>query len=255
MPLACTHTTAPTGHCASVTAASRSLRARPPWPTHSAGRTGRPVGRADLGVAFQPDDIVEAQLVKEAEQLGVGEAAVGQDGDLDVVGQHLGQPAHGGILVGVARVGQLVLVNAQPDQRRRPAVAGHQLERQGGLPVGIEVGPVHRHDDVLARSDHFRDPAGKDIPGLDPGIAQQPVDLLDGMLGQKAARLSQRLADHRDAQRGTRHHPKCGIGKRSDPLRMNVLIKNTVEKAPNILHLHEAALRSVNHIALHSCLC
>ena len=57
------------------------------------GRTGRPVGRADLGVAFQPDDVVEAQLVKEAEQLGVGEAAVGQDGDLDVVGQHLGQPA------------------------------------------------------------------------------------------------------------------------------------------------------------------
>src|SRR3954463_411008 len=36
MPLACKHTTAPTGHCASVTAVSRSLRARPPWPTHSA---------------------------------------------------------------------------------------------------------------------------------------------------------------------------------------------------------------------------
>ena len=49
-----------------------------------AGWTGRPVGRADLGVAFQPDNVVEAQLVKEAEQLGVGEAAVGQEGDLDV---------------------------------------------------------------------------------------------------------------------------------------------------------------------------
>ena len=107
MPLACTHTTAPTGHCAAV--ASRSLRARPPWP--SAGSS-----RADLGVALQPDDVVEAQLVKEAEQRGVGEA--GQEGDFDVVGQHLGQPAHGGILVGVARVGQLVLVNAEPDQRR-----------------------------------------------------------------------------------------------------------------------------------------
>jgi hypothetical protein len=36
---------------------------------------------------------------------------------------------------------------------------------------------------------------------------------------------------------------------------MNILSKNTVEEAPNILHLHEFALRSVNHIALHSYLC
>src|SRR3954465_14897123 len=79
MPLACTHTTAPTGQCAAVTTASRSLRA---LADPLAGWTGQPVGRADLGVAFQPDDVVEAQLVKEAEQLGVGEAAVGQEGDL-----------------------------------------------------------------------------------------------------------------------------------------------------------------------------
>src|SRR3954471_8396003 len=46
MPLAFTHTTAPTGHCASVTVASRSLRAWPPWPTHSAA--GRIVPSAAL---------------------------------------------------------------------------------------------------------------------------------------------------------------------------------------------------------------
>src|SRR3954451_16124997 len=80
MPLACTHTTAPTGHCASV--ASRKLARPTALADPLAGWTGRPVGRADLGVAFQPDDVVEAQLVQEAEQLGVGEA--GQEGDLDV---------------------------------------------------------------------------------------------------------------------------------------------------------------------------
>ena len=37
-------------------------------------RPGRPVGRADLGIALEPDDVVEAQLGEEAEQLGVGEA-------------------------------------------------------------------------------------------------------------------------------------------------------------------------------------
>ena len=31
-----------------------------------------------------------------------------------------------------------------------------------------------------------------------PGIAQRPVDLLDGVLGQKAAGLGQRPANHRD---------------------------------------------------------
>ena len=32
------------------------------------GGTGRPVGRADLGVAFQPDDVAEAQLGEKAER-------------------------------------------------------------------------------------------------------------------------------------------------------------------------------------------
>jgi hypothetical protein len=145
-------------------------------------------------------------------------------------------------------------VNAEPDQRRRPAVAGHQLERQGGLPVGVVVGPVQRHDDVGARPDHLRDPGGEDVPGLDPGIAQQPVDLLDGVLGQKAARLGQGLTDYRDGQRRTRHHPERGIGKRRDPLRMDIFRKNTVEKTPDILKLREPALLSVDHLALHSCL-
>jgi hypothetical protein len=133
-------------------------------------------------------------------------------------------------------------------------VAGHQLERQGGLAVGGGVGPVHRHDDVGARSDHLRDPGGEDVPRLDPGIAQQPVDLLDGVLGQKATRLRQGLTDYRDRQRGARHHPERGIGKRIDPLRMDVFRKNTVEKTPDVLKLHEPALRFANHLALHSCL-
>ena len=72
-------------------------------------------------------------------------------------------------------------------------MAGHQLERQGGLAVGVVVGPVHRHHDVGARPDHLRDPCGEDVPRLDPGIAQQPVDLFDRMLGEKAARLGEDL--------------------------------------------------------------
>jgi hypothetical protein len=73
------------------------------------------------------------------------------------------------------------------------------------------------------------------------------------VLGQK--RLSQGLADDRDAQRCPGHHPKRGIRQGVDSLGMNILIKNTVEKGPDILKLQEATLLSVNHIALRGRLC
>jgi len=43
---------------------------------------------------------------------------------------------------------QLVLVDGQPDQRRGPAVAGDEMQRERRLIVGVEIGPVHRHDDL-----------------------------------------------------------------------------------------------------------
>jgi hypothetical protein len=99
------------------------------------------------------------------------------------------------------------------------------------------------------------DPGGENVPGLDRAIAQQPVDLLDGVLGEKAAGLRQRLADDRDAQRCPGHHPQRRIRQRVDPFGMSIVIKNTVEKGPDILKLQEPALRSIDHLALHSCLC
>jgi transposase len=71
----------------------------------------------------------------------------------------------------------------------------------------------------------------------------------------KAAGLRQGLTDYRNRHRGARHHPERGIGKRIDPLRMDIFRKNTVEKTPDILKLHEPALWSIDHLALHSCLC
>ena len=80
MSLACTHTAAPTGQLRLGDRGVAQL-ARPAALADPLGRrAGRPVGRADLGVALQPDDVAEAQLAEELEQLGVGEAAVGQDG-------------------------------------------------------------------------------------------------------------------------------------------------------------------------------
>ena len=36
------------------------------------------------------------------------------------------------------------------EERRRPAVARDQAQSERGLIVGVEIGPIHRHDDRLA---------------------------------------------------------------------------------------------------------
>jgi hypothetical protein len=52
----------------------------------------------------------------------------------------------------VALVLQFVLVDRQPQERRRPAVARDEVQGQRRLIVGVEIGPVHRHADRLAPS-------------------------------------------------------------------------------------------------------
>ena len=67
------------------------------------------VGRGDMDVAAKADDIGEAQLAEKGEQLGVAEAAIGQDRHRDAFGQDLRQPGQTEVLVVVAPVLQFVL--------------------------------------------------------------------------------------------------------------------------------------------------
>src|SRR5208337_551860 len=69
----------------------------------------------------------------------------------------------------------------------------------------VELGPVHRHQDVPSRANLMRHPAGEAVPHVDALVAHQTVDLLDRVLGHQTARLRQRLADHSHRQRGVRH--------------------------------------------------
>src|SRR3954468_19961162 len=132
----------------------------------SARHARRPGKLTKSGVALQADDVVEAELAEKVEQLGVGQA--GQDGDPDAGGQHLGQPTQAGILIVVAGILQLVLEHAEPDQRRRPAVTS--LSARG--PSAAKS--VQSIATTRSGPDQFRNPGGKDIPGLKLAIAQQP---------------------------------------------------------------------------------
>ena len=115
-------------------------------------------------------------------------------------------------------------------------MARHQAQHQRRLAVVVEVGPVHRHQDVARRPDLVRHPTDEAVPHVDARVAQQPVHLLDRMFGHQPARLRQCLADHRHRQRSARHHAKRGTRQRINPLGVKVLTIQVVDKPA---HLHK----------------
>ena len=217
--------------------ASRNLRARPPLilsPSKDAdpvgGQPRLAVGGADVDVAAKADDVAKAQALQEFEQLDVAEAAVGQDCDDHALGQELLQAGEAQVLEVVALVLQFVLVDGQPQERRGPSVAGDEMQRQRGLVVGVEIGPVHRHHDLGPWADDLGNPGTEQVPRDHARVAQQPVDLLDRRLGEQPASLREPLPDQRHRQRRPGHDPDRSIGQREDALDVQVVDEHTVQK-------------------------
>ena len=92
-------------------------------------------------------------------------------------------------------------------------MAGDQVQGERGLVVVVEIGPVHRHQDVPALADLMRHPAGETVPHVDAVVAQHPVDLLDRVLGDQTSGLRERLSDHRDRERRGLHDAERGAGQ------------------------------------------
>jgi hypothetical protein len=60
-------------------------------------------------------------------------------------------------------------------------MVGDEAQSERRLIVGVEIGPVRRHDDLFAKADNFRHPRREHVPHHDASIAQQSIDLLDRM--------------------------------------------------------------------------
>ena len=208
--------------------------ARPPAFADPVG--GQPrfaVGGADLDVAAKADDVSKAQALQELEQLDVAEAAVGQDRHGHALGQQRLQPGQAQVLEIVALVLQFVLVDGQPEERRGSSVAGDEMQRERGLVVGVEVGPVHRHDDLAPLAHDLANPRAEQVPGDHARVAQQPVDLFDRRLGEQSTRLRQRLPDQGNRQRRPGHHPERSIGQRQHALGVQVVDEHAVQEFMN----------------------
>src|SRR6516225_3816659 len=117
-----------------------------------------------MNVAAKADDIVKAKAVQEFEQFDVAKTAIGQDRRRHALRQKRLQPGQAQILKIVALVLQLILVDGQPKKRRGSPVACDEMQRERGLIVGIEIGPVHRHDDIAPGSHDLGNPRPEQVP-------------------------------------------------------------------------------------------
>jgi hypothetical protein len=115
-------------------------------------------------------------------------------------------------------------------------VAGDQAQSDRRLIVGVEIGPIHRHDDRLALAHDLANPRREKVPYDDPGVAQQTVNLFDRVSVRKTARLRQRMPDQRNGQRRSRQHPQSPIGQRQNPLDVQAPGKRALQKIMNQFH-------------------
>ncbi|MFZ0257290.1 MAG: recombinase family protein, partial [Gammaproteobacteria bacterium] len=122
-------------------------------------QAGLAAGCGDVNVAPHPNDIVKAPVgLKHLEPTVVKEAAVGQHRHPNARGQDLGQARQHLVFVEIAPTLELTLAHRFPHQRRCPAVARHQMQRDGGLIVIGKVRPVQRHHNVRASPHHIGHP-------------------------------------------------------------------------------------------------
>ena len=85
------------------------------------------------------------------------------------------------------------------------------------MAIGIEIGPIQRHDDLASGAKDIRHPVRKQLPDVEPGMAQESVHLLDGVLGVQPARLGQARANRVNGQRDGVDDADRGVRDRTGP--------------------------------------
>ena len=64
------------------------------------------------------------------------------------------------------------LRDGHPHHECRSSVGGDQIQGDGGVPVGVEVGSIQRDDDLLGRGQDMRDPVRKQRDTLNRGCSR-----------------------------------------------------------------------------------
>ena len=190
-------------------------------------------------------NVTEAEAFEELEQFDVAEAAIGQDRERHALGQDRLQTRQAQVLEAVARSLQFVLVDRQPEERRRAAVA----RDHGSKPAWPDcrasksvLGTIATTIAVALAHDIAR-PWREQVPYDDAAIARagdRPVCI--ACLSIRPQRLRRRRsigADQRNGQRrlGVRT-PRRASGQRKNPLGVpsspnNVRLQRNHDRLPS----------------------
>ncbi len=138
------------------------------------------------------------------------------------------------VLVSALPLLQLTLLYGFPDQWSRATVTGEQIKGNGGLVVSLEVGPIKSDSQRLSLSYYERNPARKERPHRDCGVAQKPVYLLDGMLRVEPLGNGQALTDVVHGQGCRVHHADNAVGQLKHALRMKIITDNLLNELVHV---------------------
>ena len=98
---------------------------------------------------------------------------------------------------------------------------GNQIEGEGGVSIGIEVGPIESEDGLGAVGQEVGNPRVCEGIEVELGVGQEAIDLLCGVLGHQSANASQAGPDGGNGQRCGMEDAGRGIGDRENPLFMH----------------------------------
>lgn len=174
-----------------------------------------------LDAPTEPEDVIEVQyLVAVLVQGRVAEATIAENGDAYAWRKGGTKCVESIGLVLAAVVLERIAAHGLPDERRGTAVRGDQVHSDAAVSVARVLGPVDGDHDLGAVVHHPRHPGAERVLHHHALIAEESIDLLDGVLRVDLARTSEAPSDVVDAERVGVHHADDAVGDREAALRM-----------------------------------
>src|SRR5271165_1591653 len=250
IPTAFTHTTAPTLWRAAVISASRNLRARPPLPTQSAARRVSPSAALTWTPPRKRMTQSKPKLSRNANSLTSPKPRSARIVTATPSGRSSFRRDRHRSSKSLRWFFNSSLSTVS--QRSGVALPWRVTRCSASVAVGVKVGPVHRHDHLAPHAHDLANPRTEQFPRDHARIAQQPIDLFDGGLGEQSTRLRERLPDHGNRKRRPSHDPERSIGQREDALGVHVVDEDAVQEFMNkIKSLLRRAHTSPSRLILH----
>ena len=138
------------------------------------------------------------------------------------------------VLEVVPTTGERRLLHRLPRQRRRTTVLRHDVRAQRRVVVLLEVGPVERHDDLFACSEHELRPRRRQASHVDGRIAEEAVHLLHAKSRLRPGDLGVAFTDGVHTERRCAKHARDAVRQRQDAARVQIIREQLLDKLPTV---------------------